>query len=135
MSRRVRRQVSIAKHRQVGDRFVSRALVLVGLVIHHRYLELVLLCQSLHQGITLVDERLAIAVPVHHESGDPHRLRLVDLAGDSRRIVRRVADGDVRGMTEPRLVQGDDLGLSAAGLVLQRQRLARSGARAAVRQN
>ena len=50
-----------------------------GFVVEKRDLKMTLVGSLLHQGEIVIGKGLALAVPVHHESGDAHVARLLDL--------------------------------------------------------
>ena len=97
------------KHREIRDRLIGRSGVLIRLVVHHGDVKLVLCRHLLHQGVTAIDKRLPVSVPVHYKCRDSHSLGMANLALDHRRIVGGIANGDVPGMPEPCLIHGDDL--------------------------
>ena len=76
---RFRRQVVLVEHGEVGNRDVGRAIFLVGLVVHHGYIEVVFCSRLLHFRITAVDKRLTITIPINDKGRDSHRLCSLDL--------------------------------------------------------
>jgi len=72
VARRIRRQVGVVKHGEVREGFVGCAVLLVGLIVHHRDLEFVLFSQALHQRVTFINERLTVAIPIDYEGGNSH---------------------------------------------------------------
>ena len=86
---RVRRQVFLMKRFKGSQRVVGHLLGgLARFVKHHRNIEVLFGGDGLDQGITFVQKRLPVPVPVHHESGNTQVFRRFDLLLDHDWILR-----------------------------------------------
>src|SRR5580698_4644185 len=117
------------KHGEICDRLVCGSFFLVRFVVHHRDLELLTSCRCLHQRIGPINERLTIAIPIHHECSDSHGFGAADLALNLRGIMRRIADRNMFGMAEPSFVHGECLWGVSSRNMLQSLRSARPSCR------
>ena len=104
----MRRDVAIVRVLEVHHGGIGRpARIAIVLVIHDRRLEVLLGGDLLHPRVTAVLELVASAIPVHDEGVNPQLLCLVDLFLQYHAVLRGVADVDVAGSSEPRLVSGN----------------------------
>src|SRR5437879_12085508 len=55
------------------------SVVFLGFVVHEGDVEIFLGGDPLHDGVTSVEEGMAVAIPVHHEGVDSHIFGLGDL--------------------------------------------------------
>src|SRR5690242_5988517 len=92
------------------------------LVVHQGHAEVALGRRLLQQGIGLVEERLALAVPVHDKAGDAHVPGLLDLFVENNPVVAGVADVNVVGVAKPGFVHRQNHGgaLRRAEVLFQR---------------
>ena len=84
------------------------SVVFLGFVVHEGDVEIFLGGDPLHDGVTSVEEGMAVAIPVHHEGVDSHIFRLRDLLANYGRILAVVANVNVVTIAKPGLIVGNN---------------------------
>ena len=109
----MRADVTVVGVLQIGEDGVGCAGGLaVVFVVHDRDLETFFGGDLLHQGVRLVFEVVMLSVPVDDERRDAKLLGLINLLLHDHAVLRRVADIDVAGLSEPWQIGGQHGGLS-----------------------